>query len=268
MLGELEQRGNWGFIECWTLQKKTKKLTVLRSAAKSMLLWSEQRWAKSLNAGATAVSQLVRIGWCTMMLHGSHRRFRSGATCSIGPIIIVPTQKLSHCIRWMIAFHGGRTCWQENCHNETTLNKRNLNADIFIYECVVEQLHNKYPKRREPFMLVSLVVHLCERGSAFWEGSARTSGGCGVVGLTLSPSVPLTSSGFGGDCRSPGADSCSGTAAANTAALRPLQQQSAAKSWEFKQVLSAGSQTDGCSCDLQAGCEVPEVASRSFSQLG
>lgn len=73
-------------------------------------------------------------------------------------------------------------------------------------------------------MFVWLLVYLCEKGSAFWEGSALTSGGCGVVGLTLSPSVPLTSSGGGSDWRSPGADSCSAEAAAAAADKAVLWQ--------------------------------------------
>lgn len=66
------------------------------------------------------------------------------------------------------------------------------------------------------------------------------------MGLTLSLSVPLTSSGAGGgDWRSPGADSCSGAAtaaaaAANTAALQ--QSGTAAKSREFKLILQVESQ--------------------------
>lgn len=51
--------------------------------------------------------------------------------------------------------------------------------------------------------------YLWEKGSWFWDGSGRGSGGCcGISGVVpLSSSVPLMLSGVKGDCRSPVADS-------------------------------------------------------------
>lgn len=124
---------------------------------------------------------------------------------------------------------------------------------------MVTQLDNKEVSQKpKTFLLVLLVVYLCERGSAFWEGSARISGGWGVVGLTLSPSVPLTSSGAGGDWRSPGADSYSGTtaaAAANTAALWQRKAETSSKffRWEVKKRQMGVPAV--CSLDVKPGLE-------------